>query len=82
MKLQFAISVGVIWFRTWTKAYGKQVGMTVKAGLSAEDAPSKNKNKNKKRAREKEREDEVKILSCLMFEAWSAMSGLHFQRIE
>ena len=35
--------------------------MTVKAGLSAEDAPSKNKNKNKKRAREKEREDEKRV---------------------
>ena len=33
--------------------------MTVKAGLSAEDAPSKNK--NKKRAREKEREDEKRV---------------------
>ena len=29
--------VDIIWCRIWGKAFGKQVGMTVKAGLSAED---------------------------------------------
>ena len=54
MKLQFAISVGVIWFRIWTKAYGKQVGMTVKAGLSVE-VHHLAKTKTKKGERERKR---------------------------
>ena len=29
-----------------------------------------------------DKKEEVKILSCLMSEAWSTVSGLHSQRIE
>ena len=73
VKLQW-VDVVKLWFRIWTNAYGKEVGMSVKAGLTAEDVLGQK--------RFLKREREVKTVSCPMSEAWSAMSGLHSQRIE
>ena len=44
VKLQW-VDVVKVWFRIWTNAYGKEVGMSVKAGLTAEDVYGK-KTKN------------------------------------
>jgi len=43
VKLQW-VDVIKLWFRRWTNAYGKEVGMSEKAGLTAEDVLGNNKN--------------------------------------
>ena len=40
VKLQW-VDVIKLWLRIWTNAYGKEVGMSVKAGLTAEDVLGK-----------------------------------------
>ena len=46
VKLQW-VDVIKLRFRIWTNAYGKEVGMSVKAGLTAEDVLGKTKQKQK-----------------------------------
>ena len=53
------------------------MSVKLKASFTAEVVLAK---KKLKRERDRDREREVKTVSCPMSEAWSAMSGLHFQR--
>ena len=53
VKLQW-VDVIKLWFRIWTNGYGKEVGMSVKASLTAEDVlGKKKKKKNKEREKSK-----------------------------